>query len=174
MIRIEAKASEIHPETYPRRIKAQFDIPARGKLPPLKVIWYNGGLKPPEEVMRGHAMTDWGCLVGGQKGAVFSDCPWNTRFKLLPEATFKGFKGPKRSIPRSPGHHAEWVRACKGGPKPLANFDYSGPLTETVLLGNVAARAGRKLLWDGPNFRITNVPEANEYLRRQYRKGWTL
>jgi len=86
----------------------------------------------------------------------------------------KGFKLPEPFLGRGINHYQQWIRACKGGAKPLANFDYSGPLTETVLLGNIAARAGRKLLWDGPNFRITNVPEANEYLRRQYRKGWTL
>jgi hypothetical protein len=174
VIRIEAEASEIHPETYPRRIKAQFDIPARGKLPPLKVIWYNGGLKPPKEVMRGHAMTDWGCLVGGEKGAILSDCPWNTRFKLLPEAEFKGFKGPKPSIPRSPGHHAEWIRACKGGPKPFSCFDTGGPMNEIVQLVHVATLAGKPIEYDPQRCKILNAPEANALLHRKYRAGWTL
>ena len=85
----------------------------------------------------------------------------------------KGFK-VEPFLPRGINHYHEWINACKGGPKPLANFDYSGPLSETILLGNVAARAGQKLFWDGPNMKVTNVPEANEYLHRQYRQGWTL
>jgi len=174
VIRIEAKASEIHGETYPRRIKAQFDIPARGKLPPLKLHWYNGGLKPPKEVLRGHVMTAWGCLVGGEKAAVLSNCPWNTRFKLLPEAEFKGFKGPKPSIPRSPGHHAEWLRACKGGPKPFSNFDIGGPMNELVQLVHVAALAGKPIEYDPQSCKILNAPKANALLHRKYRKGWTL
>ena len=174
VIRIEAEASEIHPETYPRRIKAQFDIPARGKLPALKVIWYNGGLKPPKEVLRGHAMTDWGCLVGGEKAAILSDCPWNTRFKLLPEAEFKGFKGPKPTIPRSAGHHAEWVRACKGGPKPFSNFDIGAPMNEIVQLVHVATLAGKPIEYDPQRCKILNAPEANALLHRKYRAGWTL
>jgi hypothetical protein len=77
-------------------------------------------------------------------------------------------------IPRSIGHYKEWLEACKGGKKAGANFDYGGPLTEMVLLGNVAIRTGKKLDWDGPNMKVTNVPEANEYLHRPYRGGWTL
>ena len=174
VIRIEAKASEIHGETYPRRIKAQFDIPARGKRPALKLRWYNGGLRPPKEVLRGLAMTKWGCLVGGEKAAILSNCPWNTRYKLLPEAEFKGFKGPRPSIPRSPGHHAEWVRACKGGPKPFSNFDIGAPMNELIQLVHVAALAGKPIEYDPQGCRILNDPKANALLHREYRKGWTL
>jgi hypothetical protein len=94
--------------------------------------------------------------------------------RLIPESKMKGFKLPEPFLPRDVDHYQEWIRACKGGPKPLANFDYAGPLTETILLGNVAAWAGEKLNWDGPNCKITNIPEANEYLRRDYRQGWSL
>jgi hypothetical protein len=94
--------------------------------------------------------------------------------RLIPESKMKEFKLPKQLFGRDVDHYQEWIRACKGGPKPLANFDYSGPLTETILLGNIAAIAGQKLQWDGPNFKITNVPEANKFLKREYRKGWTL
>ena len=90
------------------------------------------------------------------------------------KAKMKGFKLPEPFLPRGINHYQEWIRACKGGPKPSTNFDYSGPLTETILLGNVAALAGRKLSWDGPKMRVANMPEANKYLRRKYRKGWTL
>ncbi len=68
----------------------------------------------------------------------------------------------------------EWLKACKGEGQTMSNFGYAGPLTETVVLGCVALKAGQKILWDGPRMRITNVPEANQYLRREYRKGWTL
>jgi len=102
LIRVEAEASEIHPETYPRRLVAKFDIPARGALPPVKLTWYNGGPKPPKEVLLGYKMNDWGCLVAGSRGAVFSSCPWNTRFLLLPEAQFAGFQGPMPTLPACP------------------------------------------------------------------------
>jgi hypothetical protein len=175
VIRIEAEASEIHPETYPRRIKAKFDIPARGKLPPVTLTWYNGGLKPPKEVLRGHIMTEWGCLVSGSKGAVLSNCPWNTRFELLPQAQFEGFKGPSPTIPRSPGHHAEWIQACKGGAeKPFSNFAIGGPQTEMIQLVHVASLAGKPIEYDPLTGKITNLPEANALLHREYRAGWTL
>lgn len=84
------------------------------------------------------------------------------------------YERPARTIPRSIGHYREWLEACKGGQKAGANFDYGGPLTEVVLLGNVAIRTGKKLDWDGPNMKVTNVPEANEYLHRPYCGGWSL
>jgi len=174
VIRVEAKASEISVESYPRNIKAQFDFPARGKLPAIKLHWYNGGLKPPKEVLRGHAMTDWGCLVGGPKAAILSNCPWNTRYKLLPEAEFKGFKGLGQTIRRSRGHHAEWVAACKGGPKAFSNFDIGAPMNELVQLVHVATLAGKPLEYDPQACKILNVPGANALLHREYRKGWTL
>jgi len=94
--------------------------------------------------------------------------------RLIPESKMDGFNLPEPFLPRSINHYQEWLRACKGGPKPSANFDYSGPLTETILLGNMAARAGKKLLWDGPKLKATNAPEAKKYLKRKYRQGWTL
>ena len=90
----------------------------------------------------------------------------------------KGFKKPEPFLPRGKGgaswHYQEWVQACKGGPKPLSNFDYAGPLTEAILLGNIAAKAGRKIQWDGPAMKVTNMPEINAHLRRRYREGWVL
>ncbi len=94
--------------------------------------------------------------------------------RLIPESEMKGFKMPDPFLGRGVNHYQEWIRACKGGPKPSANFDYSGPLSETILFGNVSALAGEKLYWDGPNLKVTNLPEANKYLRRKYRKGWKL
>jgi hypothetical protein len=76
-------------------------------------------------------------------------------------------------LPRSPGHHAEWIRACKGGAAAMSNFtDYAGPLTETVLLGNVAMRVGERITWDAAKLQAVGTPAAAQYIRRQYRKGW--
>ena len=117
-------------------------------------------------------MPGHGGLYIGEKGTILASLGGGPR--LIPESKMKAFKRPEPTLPKSPGHYQEWLEACKGGTKPLANFDYSGPLTEMVLLGNVAIRTGKKLSWDGPSMKVTNVPEANEYLLRQYRKGWTL
>ena len=173
VIRVEAQASEIHPETYPRNIVAKFDFPARGNLPPVKLTWYNGGPKPPKEVLLGHIMTAWGCLVKGDQGAIFTSCPWNTRLELLPKEKFQEFKGPAPTVPRSPGHHAEWIRACKGGPKPFSSFEIGGPMTEMVQLVHVATLAGGPIEYDPLAGVIVNSAEANQLLHRTYRPGWT-
>jgi predicted dehydrogenase len=174
IIRIEAEASEIHPETYPRRLVAKLEFPARGDLPPVKMTWYNGGPKPPKDVLLGYPMTDWGCLVRGAKGAVFSSCPWNTRFLLLPKAQFEGYQGPAASLPRSVGHHAEWILACKGGPKPFSNFEVGGPLTEIIQLVNVASLVRSAIEYDPLAGKIVNCAQADQLLHRDYRPGWAL
>ena len=111
----------------------------------------------------------------GSKGMLHSPNDYGERWDLLPAARFKDYKGPPPTIPRSPGHHKEWVIACKGGPAAMSNFtDYAGPLTEMLLLGNVAMRAGRKIDWDSASLSVTNYPEANKFLRREYRSGWSL
>ena len=84
------------------------------------------------------------------------------------------YEKPPKTIERSPGHHLEWINACKGGKKALSNFDYAGPMTETVLLGNIALRTGRKLYWDPINMNIKNDEKANALLGREYREGWNL
>jgi hypothetical protein len=94
--------------------------------------------------------------------------------KLLPEEKFKDFQRPQKTIARSAGHHKEWVSACKNGTPTTCNFDYSGALAETVLLGNVAYKAGKKIEWDAAAMKCTNAPDADQYLRREYRKGWEL
>ena len=97
---------------------------------------------------------------------------WLPKDKFPAEA-LKEFK-PTVQLPRSPGHHAEWIRAVKGGEKAMSNAEYAGPLTEFVLLGNVAIRTQKKLEWDAEALKAKNCPEADPYLRREYRKGWTL
>jgi hypothetical protein len=95
--------------------------------------------------------------------------------ELLPRDLMEAAKQVPKTMDRSPGHYEEWIGACKGGPRPASNFDYSGPLTETVLLGVLALRTpGRRLLWDGQSQKVTNAPELNEFTHVEYRKGWTL
>jgi len=113
-----------------------------------------------------------GVLFEGEMGSLVAGY---TSYRLLPEDRFKGFQPPKPTIPRSVGHHREWLQAIRNGGTTTCNFAYSGALAETVLLGNVAYRAGARLEWDGKGGRLANkVPQAEQYLRREYRKGWTL
>jgi len=113
-------------------------------------------------------------LLVGDKGRILGH-------RLIPESKMQEYKKPPKTLPRSPGHHQEWINACKGGAPAGSNFDVAGPLAEVVLLGNIAVRMyqklyekGVKLYYDGPNMKITNLPEANEYIRSEYRKGWSL
>jgi hypothetical protein len=95
-------------------------------------------------------------------------------WRLFPQEQFKDFKPPAPTIADSPGHHAEWIAACKGGQPALCNFDYAGPLTEAVLLGNVSFRTGKKLEWNAESLKATNCPEADQFLSKTYRKGWEI
>ncbi|MBP7936674.1 MAG: Gfo/Idh/MocA family oxidoreductase [Phycisphaerae bacterium] len=174
VIRVEGEASEINPETYPKWAKARYQFPARGNLPPAKMTWYNGGPRPPGEALPEHAVTEHGCALVGAKGTVFSDCPWNTRYKLLPEKRYAGFKGPPKTLPRSPGHHAEWIKACKGGPGTFSPFDIGGPLTEIALLGGITLLVGEPIEYDPVAGKIVNSPKADALLHREYRPEWTL
>jgi hypothetical protein len=93
---------------------------------------------------------------------------------LLPKEKFEGWTPPEPTLPKSPGHHQEWIDACKGGPPAMSNFSYAGPLTETLLLGNVAMFAGHRIEWDGRRCRINNCDLADSLIRREYREGWRL
>jgi len=137
----------------------------------VRLTWYQGELKP--EIWRKSGIPRWNnaCLFIGSRGMLLADYG---RYVLLPEKDFANFKGPDRTLPRSPGHHAEWIRAAKGDLRTSADFEYSGWLTEANHLGNVAFRVGRRIEWDAANLRCTNLPEANQYIRRAYRKGWEL
>jgi predicted dehydrogenase len=174
---VEASTSGVNSETAPLASIVRYEFPARGDMPPVKLTWYDGGLMPPRpaelEDGRRYGGADSNLYVG-DKGKMLSH-------RLIPEARMKEYKKPPTTLPRSPGHHKEWLLACKGGPPARSNFELSGPMAEVVLLGNIAVRMGQtlyekglKLYYDGPNMRITNMPEANEYIRREYRKGWTL
>ncbi|MHC4566020.1 MAG: Gfo/Idh/MocA family protein [Planctomycetota bacterium] len=171
---VEARPGPFNDETYPTATTVTWEFPARGDLPPVTVTWNDGNRRPPlpGDFEPGRKLPGQGGLYYGEKGTLLAPHMGNPR--LIPEAKMKGFKMPEPFLGRGENHYQQWIKACKGGPKPTADFDYSGPLSETILFGNVAARAGKKLLWDGPNLKVTNAPEANEYLRREYRQGWTL
>jgi predicted dehydrogenase len=179
-VSVEASSTRVNQETYPLGSMVTYHFPARGALPPVKLVWYDGGLRPPrpEQIVDGDAMGDNGHLLIGEKGIIMTD--WR-RWWLYPEKLEQAYGEPPKVLPRSPGHHQEWVNACKGGPAAGSNFDWAGPLTETVLLGNVALRTQLreklttvKLAWDSTKFEFTNLPEANEFLRREYREGWSI
>jgi predicted dehydrogenase len=171
---VEAQPGPFNKETYPEHTIVTWEFPARGDLPPVTVTWRDGKNEPPrpKELDEGRKMPDQGGLYYGEKGTILLPHGGNPR--LIPESKMKGFKPPEQSLPRGTDHYQEWIKSCKGGPKGLSNFDYAGPLAEAILLGNIAALAKQKLLWDGPNMKVTNVPEANKFLRREYRKGWML
>lgn len=165
-------------ESYPRASIVRYRFPARGTRPPLKLNWYDGGLMParPEELEPGRRMGNayGGLLFVGEKGKILCGAHGADGVRIIPEARMEAYARPPKRLPRSVGHHQEWIDACKGGPRPGSNFDYAGPLTETVLLGNVAIRAQQKIEWDPVQKSITNLPEANSYLTRDYRTGWSL
>jgi predicted dehydrogenase len=139
---------------------------------PVKHTWYHGDRKPALLKELGWEKK-WsaGSLFTGEKGHLLANYG---QYKLLPEEKYADFEAPKPTIASSPGHHKEWVAACKGGPAALCNFDYAGALTESVLLGNVAYRTGKKVEWDAAAMKVKGVPEADAFLRREFRKGWTL
>jgi predicted dehydrogenase len=167
-ISVEACSTKLDREIYPLGVIARYEFPARGDMPPVSLTWYDGGLRParPKDLEPGRSMED--VIYVGDKGTLMGH-------RLIPESRMKQYGRPPRVLPRSVGHHKEWIDACRGGPPAGSNFvDHGGLLTEVCLLGNVALRAGKKLLWDGPNLRVTNDEAANRYLHREYRPGWSL
>lgn len=168
---IEASGPPPHPEIAPASMTAVYSYAARGSQPPVKLTWHQGEDKP--EIWKNGGIPKWGdgCLFVGSKGMILASYD---KHLLLPEKDFTGFERPPQTIPRSPGHHAEWIAACKGGKPTMADFQYSGWLTEANHLGNVAYRVGRKIEWDPENLRAKNAPEADKFIRREYRKGWKL
>jgi hypothetical protein len=150
---------------------------ARGDLPPVKLIWYDGLRAPrPAELEDGRRMghAEGGSLFKGTEGklvaGVYGEDP-----RLIPESRMKEYKTPEKTIPRVEGsHEQDWVRACKSGGRAGADFEYSGLLTEVCLLGNVARRMDTRIEWDAENMKVTNLPEANKYIRTQYMEGWSL
>jgi predicted dehydrogenase len=177
---VEASSTRVNEETYPLASIVTYHFPARGEMPPVKLVWYDGGLRPPrpEELEEGKEMGPTGALLIGDQGKILSQ---RMQGRIIPESKMKAYGEPPKKLERSSGHYNEWIAACKGGKPGGSNFDWAGPLAETVLLGNVALRLAlreeltrKKLLWDPANLKFTNCEQANKFLRREYREGWTL
>ncbi len=168
---IEAQGPPPHPEIAPASMQATFKYGARGDLPPVSVSWYQGLERP--TIWKEKKIPQWnfGILFIGDKGMILSDYG---KHVLLPEDDFKDFERPEPFIPKSLGHHAEWIHACKTGDPTTCNFEYAGWITEANHLGNVAYRVGEKLEWDPKTLKATNAPEADKYIKREYREGWEL
>jgi len=158
---------ELHPETCPLGLTVKYTFPQRGTLPPVQLTWYDGTMTPRE--VAGERVPGSGVMFVGSEGKMFADY---SKYRLFPTDKFASFTPPSPTIPDSIGHHLEWIKACKDGSPTLCNFDYSGALTEAVLLGNVAFRVGKKLEWDAANLTATNCPEAAPLIKKAYRKGW--
>ena len=180
---VEASCTPVNTETYPLASIVHYEFPAREGMPAVKVHWYDGGMKPerPEalEIGRPINQASSNVLFMGSKGVLrcgeYGDNP-----QLLPYERMREFSKnkPAQTLKRiETSHEGNWIEACKTGGKATSNFDYSGPLTEMVTMGNLAIRpenVGKKLLWDGENMRVTNDEGANDFVQMHYRDGWSL
>jgi hypothetical protein len=175
---VYASSTPVFEESLPMASLVHYEFPAREGLPPVKLHWYDGGLVPPRppELEDGRELDrEDGLLFVGEKGKMLVE-GWGGRSpRLLPESRNKSYLRPPKSLPRSIGHHQEWLQACRSGSGTRSPFSFAGPLTEAVLLGTVCVRlGGERLLWDGAAMKVTNVPEANRFLYYPYRDGWRL
>lgn len=173
---VEATVCALNPETQPLADIVTYRFPARGNRPPVKLTWYDGLRAPrPEELEEGRKMpSEGGAVFNGSKGKIvcgtYGDSP-----RLIPEKLMQEAARPEKTIPRIQGtHEQDWARCCKAGIKAGAAFEYSGPLTEICLLGNVAKRLDAKIEWDAANLKVTNNSEADRLIRPPYREGWSL
>ncbi len=171
-ISVEAESEGGTEESPPKWSIITYQFPARGNLPPVTVKWYDGGKLPerPKDLEPDRKLSKGGQMLIGDNGVIMDTSDYCESPRLIPESRMKEFKRPEKTIPRvHGGPYKEWIAGCKGGPLPGSNFDHSGPLTEMVLLGNLAIRLGKKILWDGPNMKPLNAPEAEKLIRKQYR-----
>jgi predicted dehydrogenase len=166
----------LNAETAPMGCRVTYEFPARGKLPACRMIWYERS-RPPEKLLMGQKFSNSGSLMVGTRGTMYSANDYGGGLRLLPEADFKGFQDPKPTLPRAAGgHHREWIDGIRGGAAPMSNFvDYSAQFTEMVLLGNVAIRVGgKRVVWNAEKMIAVDLPAADPFIRREYRKGWEL
>ncbi|MHC4539609.1 MAG: Gfo/Idh/MocA family protein [Planctomycetota bacterium] len=180
-IEVEATSTHFDPEimaeTYPVASIVRYTFPARGNMPPVELIWSDGRLRPPrpDDMEINRKFGGEGALLVGQDGNIMHGSHGAGGVRIVPESKMKAYTLPAKTLPRSKGHHEDWILACKGGKPASANFDYGGPLTEMALLGVLAIRnQNRKLIYDVKNMRITNDDEANQYVKGPFRDGWVL
>lgn len=172
---VEASSYGTTEETCPAASLIYFDVPARAGMGPVRITWYEGGLMPPrpKELEEGRSLGEHGILFIGTKGAMLGG-GWSRSPRIIPETKMRAYRKPPKTLPRVKGHHRDWLDGCKGKGEPSTHFDYSGPLTEFVLMGNVALRAGKKLSFNWKDMKVTNVPDANKFIKPKYREGWTM
>ena len=172
---VEAQSSEVNSETAPLWSVIHYEFATQKGPSPVKLTWYDGGKQPSPGLVKDTELSANGIILIGAKDTLYVPNYWGAG-KFLSGAKLEDFKNIPEALAKPSGfersHHQEWLDACKGGPGALSNFDYSGPLTESVLLGDVALRVGKKLQWDAKALKVTNLPEADQYLRPLYRKGW--
>ena len=176
---VEASSTKVYDEVAPKASVVHYEFPERGDMPPVDLYWYDGHMKPPRPVQMkaGSSLRDNGTVFIGEKGALTCGT-YGGDPRPIPTSLLKGFDRPGKQIPRVPngkgGHEQNWLNAIKEGKEAVSNFDYACPMTETVVLGNLAIRARKRIEWDAKNMKVTNVPEANKYVKMDYRKGWSL
>jgi len=176
-IAAEAESSPVNNETFPEWSIITYYFPAKGNRPAVTMKWYDGGKLPPrpEELEEGRNLGDNGILFVGDKGKLLGPSHAGAP-RLIPESRMKEYGRPPKMLERSIGHHEEWIQACKDG-KPQnakSGFWYAGPFTEALLVGNLAVRTGKRIEWNSRKMKVTNVPEANQYVSKTYRAGWEI
>jgi predicted dehydrogenase len=169
---VEASSYGTTEETCPAASLIYFDFPARAGMGPVRITWYEGGLMPPRpaELEAGRTLGGNGIIFVGTKGAILGE-GWSRSPRIIPETKMRAYRKPPKTLARVNGHHRDWLDACKGKGAARNNFDYSGPLTECTLMGNVALRAGKKLEFDWKKMRVTNARDADKYVKPKYRQG---
>jgi predicted dehydrogenase len=167
--RIEAKCSEMMPETFPNWSEIRFHFPDGAHHGDFTLTWYDGGRKPPADLADANELPDNGCIFVGTEGRLYTAGP-----RLLPAARFADYTWPEPTQPRRPDVHQDWLTAIKEGHQAGCHFGYSAPMTEAYLLGNIALKVQQPITWDAAAFRITDCEEANAYLDRECRPGWEL
>ena len=167
-------------DSYPPSSLIHLSYPQRGDLPPVKVHWYDGGLLPerPADLEPERRMPESGTIFVGSKGKMWCET-YSESPRLIPETAMQAFTRPAKTLPRvpegRPGHEKNWLDAIRNKGQAVGHFDYAGPFTESVLLGNVALRfPGERLMWDAANMKVTNKPEADQFIQHAYKPGWTL
>lgn len=177
---VQSSSTRFTRDSYPLAEMVTYEFPARENMVPVKLKWYDGGLMPPRpaDIEEGRQMGDdsGGVLFVGDKGNIMCGT-YGKNPRIVPETNMQAYKRPEKTIPRSPGIHEEWVEAIKAGKKSTTDFSYAALLTQVMLLANVAVRAqkDKKILqWNGEKMEFTNFPEANAFLHKEYRPGWSL
>lgn len=171
---VETTSTTFNKASYPLATTTYYDFPARGSMPPVKLVWYDGGLLPPRPEALGDEplKAEGGAILVGSKGTLMYDT-YGLNSRLLPKALEETAVSDKVRLPRiTTSHEVNWANAAKGQGTASTPFEYAARLTEVMLLGIVSLRAGGKIHYDAANMRVTNMAAANEFLTRDYRTGW--